>query len=293
VAILGNFVNRALVLTEKYFGGRVPELTDMTAFDKSNIREIGKIKKAVEGSLENYRFREALKNAMDLARLGNKYLADTEPWILIKTDEERVKTILNVSLQITAALSTIIRPFLPDTADKISRFLNTEPFHWEDIGDTELLKDGHKLNKSSLLFEKIDDDVIEKQLEKLAVAKTNNNDMNIDVRPSKSPVTFDAFSKMDIRVGTVLEAQKVPKANKLLQLKIDTGVDVRDVVSGIAEYFETEQIVGKQVAILVNLEPRTIRGIESRGMILMAEDSSGKLTFILPEEHTENGSEIK
>jgi len=293
VAILGNFVNRALVLTEKYFGGRVPELTDLAEYDKISIAEIGKIKKAVEESLENFRFREALKNAMDLARLGNKYLADTEPWILIKTDEERVKTILNVSLQITANLSTLIKPFLPDTAERICRFLNIEPFLWNEIGNANLVEAGHKLNKSSLLFEKIDDDVINKQLAKLIATKTINIGMNENMEPQKSAITFDEFSKMDIRVGTVLEASKVPKANKLLQLKIDTGVDVRVVVSGIAEYFNPKEIVGKQVSILINLEPRTIRGIESRGMILMAEDSSGKLTFVSPGENTENGSEIK
>ena len=293
LAILGNFVNRALVLTEKYFDGRVPELTDLAEYDKVSIAEIAKIKEAVEESLENFRFREALKNAMDLARLGNKYLADTEPWILIKSDEDRVKTILNVSLQITANLSTIIKPFLPATAEKICGFLNVEPFHWDEIGNTNLLGAGHQLNKSALLFEKIDDEVIDKQLAKLRATKTTNIGMNENMKPQKSTITFDEFSKMDIRVGTVLEASKVPKANKLLQLKIDTGVDIRVVVSGIAEYFDPGEIVGKQVSILINLEPRTIRGIESRGMILMAEDSSGKLTFISPGENTENGSEIK
>jgi methionyl-tRNA synthetase len=293
VAILGNFVNRALVLTEKYFGGCVPEIIDLTEYDKSSIEEIGKIKVTVEESLENFRFREALKNAMDMARLGNKYLADTEPWILIKTDEKRVKTILNISLQITANLSTIIKPFLPETAERICQFLNIDSYQWDEIGSTDLLKAGHRLNKSSLLFEKIDDDIIERQLAKLAATKTINNGMNENMKPQKSSVTFDEFTKMDIRVGTVLEAQKVPKANKLLQLKIDTGVDVRTVVSGIAEYFEPEKIIGKQVSILINLEPRTIRGIDSQGMILMAEDTSGKLTFISPAENTENGSEIK
>jgi methionyl-tRNA synthetase len=293
VAILGNFVNRALVLTEKYFEGCVPEIIDLTEYDKSSIEEIGKIKVTVEESLENFRFREALKNAMDMARLGNKYLADTEPWILIKTDEKRVKTILNISLQITANLSTIIKPFLPETAERICQFLNIDSYQWDEIGSTDLLKAGHRLNKSSLLFEKIDDDIIERQLAKLAATKTINNGMNENMKPQKSSVTFDEFTKMDIRVGTVLEAQKVPKANKLLQLKIDTGVDVRTVVSGIAEYFEPEKIIGKQVSILINLEPRTIRGIDSQGMILMAEDTSGKLTFISPAENTENGSEIK
>ncbi len=293
VAILGNFVNRALVLTEKYFEGRVPEIAELTAYDKESIEEIGKIKKAVEESLENFRFREALKNAMDLARLGNKYLADTEPWILIKTDEERVKSIMNISLQITANLSTLIQPFLPVTAERICEFLNIRPYQWDDIGHARLLKAGHQLNHSSLLFEKVDDEVISKQLAKLTATKAINKNMNENIKPQKPSVTFDEFLKMDIRVGTVLEARKVPKADKLLQLKIDTGVDVRTVVAGIAAYFEPEKIIGKQVSILINLEPRTIRGIESQGMILMAEDSSGRLTFISPAENTENGSEIK
>lgn len=293
VAILGNFVNRALVLTEKYFGGIVPEMHDLTDYDKKSIGEIGKIRQAVEESLENFRFREALKNVMDLARLGNKYLADSEPWILIKSDKQRVQTILNISLQITAGLSTLIMPFLPDTAEKLCRFLNIRSFRWDEIGHAELLKAGHKLGKSSLLFDKVEDDIIERQLAKLAATKTGKHHKNKDMKPQKATITFDEFMKMDIRTGTILEAESMPKANKLLKLKIDTGVDVRIVVGGIAEHFDPEKIIGKQVSILINLQPRTIRGIESKGMILMAEDSSGKLTFISPAEQTENGSEIK
>ncbi|MBN2212947.1 MAG: methionine--tRNA ligase [Bacteroidales bacterium] len=293
VAILGNFVNRALVLTEKYFGGLVPEVKHLTDYDKDTIKEIGKIKTSVEKSLEHFRFREALKNAMDLARLGNKYLADSEPWILVKTDKERVQTILNISLQITASLSTIIKPFLPGTADRLCSFLNISSYQWDETGNAELLKPGHKLGKSSLLFEKVEDDIIERQLAKLKSAKTINNNKNKDMKPQKSTITFDEFLKMDIRTGTILEAERVSKANKLLQLKIDTGVDMRVVVAGIAESFEPEKIIGKQVSILINLEPRIIRGIESQGMILMAEDPSGKLTFISPAEKAENGAEIK
>ncbi len=293
VAILGNFVNRALVLTEKYFNGKVPEISDLTDFDKDTIEAITKIKSEVETSLENFRFREALKNAMDLARLGNKYLADTEPWILIKSDENRVKTILNIALQITANLATIVAPFLPHTTEKLIRLLNIGKMKWSDVGHAKILPVGHKLNKSSLLFEKVEDIEIEKQLAKLEATKSKNSHMHVNVKPQKPLVSYEEFSKMDIRTGTILEAIKVPKANKLLQLKIDTGVDVRTVVSGIAEYFEPEKIVGKQVSILINLEPRTIRGIESQGMILMAEDSTGKLTFVSSVENTEEGSEIK
>ncbi|MFO7658763.1 MAG: methionine--tRNA ligase [Bacteroidales bacterium] len=293
VAILGNFVNRALVLTQKYFNGQVPEISILTDYDKATIEEISKIKALVETSLGNFRFREALKNAMDLARLGNKYLADTEPWILIKTDEQRVKTILNIALQITANLTTIVAPFLPFTAEKIRGFLNMKSLTWQETGHAQLLQAGHKLNKPALLFEKIEDEEIEKQLQKLDAIKMANAGNQRNVKPQKLSVSYDDFAKMDIRTGTILEAVKVPKANKLLQLKIDTGVDVRTVVSGIAEYYEPENIIGKQVSILINLEPRKIRGIESQGMILMAEDSTGKLTFVCAAEKTGEGSEIK
>ncbi|MBN2609923.1 MAG: methionine--tRNA ligase [Bacteroidales bacterium] len=293
VAILGNFVNRALVLTQKYFNGQVPEISALNDYDKVTIEEIAKIKASVETSLENFRFREALKNAMDLARLGNKYLADTEPWILIKSDEQRVSTILNIALQITANLTAIAAPFLPFTAEKIRGFLNMKTLTWQESGHAELLPAGHKLNQPSLLFEKIEDEEVEKQLQKLEGIKIANTGKQKNVKPQKPSVSYDEFAKMDIRTGTILEAIKVPKANKLLQLKIDTGVDVRTVVSGIAEYFEPEKIIGRQVSILINLEPRKIREIESQGMILMAEDSAGKLVFVSPAEKTEEGSEIK
>ena len=293
VAILGNFVNRAMVLTHKYFGGKVPGVTSLTDFDKETLTEIGKIRESVESSLENYRLREALKNAMDLARLGNKYLADTEPWKIIKNDEDRVKTILNISLQITAGLSTLVAPFLPFTAKKLTDFLNISAVRWDEIGRPDLVKTGHEIEKPRLLFDKIEDEEIEKQLQKLQQTKAGNSSKKVNVTPQKDPVNYDDFSKMDIRVGTILEAEKVPKTKKLIKLKIDTGIDIRTVVSGIAEFFEPEKIVGKQVNILVNLEPREIRGILSHGMILMAEDSQHKLTFISPDGKTENGSEVK
>ncbi|MBN2349462.1 MAG: methionine--tRNA ligase [Bacteroidales bacterium] len=293
VAILGNFVNRAMVLTHKYFNGKVPEITSLNEYDKNAIVEIATIKEAIENSLENYRFREALKYAIDLARLGNKYLADTEPWILIKTDENRVKTILNISLQITANLATIMEPFLPHTSKKLEEFLNFQALKWDATGHADLLETGHILNKPSLLFEKIEDEEIEKQLLKLAKTKEQNNPKSINANPQKELISYEDFSKLDIRVGTILEAEKVPKTKKLMKLLIDTGIDKRTVVSGIAEFFEPEKIIGKQVSILVNLEPRKLKGIESQGMILMAENADGKLTFVWPAENIENGAEIK
>ncbi|HAN19017.1 MAG: methionine--tRNA ligase [Bacteroidetes bacterium GWC2_33_15] len=293
VAIFGNFVNRTIVLTHKYFGGKVPACEALTDFDKQTLAEIDVIKENLEKSIENFRFREAIKTAMDLARLGNKYLADTEPWKVIKTDEERVKTILNISLQITANLSIIMEPFIPFTAEKLRRFLNIEKLNWALAGNADLLKTGHQIAQAELLFDKIEDEEIEKQIQKLMDSKKANEIANVKVDPAKGNITYDDFSKMDIRVGTILEAERVPKTDKLLKLKIDTGIDVRTVVSGIAIDHKPENIVGKQVSILVNLEPRTIKGIESKGMILMAEDAGGKLNFVIPGEKTSNGSGIK
>ncbi len=293
VAIFGNFVNRALVLTNKYFDGQVPERNELTEYDRYTLSEITTIKEKVEYSLENYRFREALKLAMDLARLGNKYLADTEPWILFKTDQERVKTILNISLQISANLSTLLAPFLPFSAKKLSGFLNTGQFSWKETGSTDLLKKGHRINKPSLLFEKIEDGEIEQQLEKLRASKVNTEDKKPALKPAKEDISYDEFSKLDIRTGTIVKAEKVPKTKKLLKLEIDTGIDQRTVVSGIAEFFDPEKIIGQQVCILVNLQPRKIRGIISQGMILMAENTEGKLSFVMPDKNTENGAEIK
>jgi methionyl-tRNA synthetase len=293
VAILGNFVNRSFVLTHKYYHGEVPSPAEYTQYDKDTLNEINTIKNSVENSLENFRLREALKNAMDLARLGNKYLADTEPWNLYKSDQERVKTIMNIALQITANLSTIISPFLPHTAKKLCDFMQTGPIPWEKTGNETLLKPGHKIHKAGLLFEKIEDKAIEKQLEKLRKTKKMNTTPASEITPQKPHITYDQFSTMDIRIGTILEAEKVPKTQKLVKLLIDTGIDKRTVVSGIAEYFETEKLVGRQVTMLVNLETREIRGIKSQGMILMAEDVNGTLKLIIPENSVRPGSEVK
>ncbi len=292
VAILGNFVNRSVVLTQKYYNGEVPEATGLTSYDKETLDEISKIKTRVETSLESFRLRESLKNAMDLARLGNKYLADTEPWKLQKTDPERVKTIMNISLQITANLSTLIAPFLPNTAAKLVDFLNIDPIPWPQVGTGDLLKPGHVINKAGLLFEKIEDDAIEKQLEKLKKTKESNTQKEAEMIPQKESITYDDFAKLDIRMGTILEAERVPKTDKLMKLTIDTGIDKRTVVSGIAEFFEADSIIGKQVAILINLEPRKLRGIESQGMILMAEDKDGSLKFVTTLDKAEPGSQI-
>jgi methionyl-tRNA synthetase len=293
VAVLGNFVNRALVLTNKYFDGKVPAIGQLSDFDKSTMAEIPKIKEAIEYNLENFRFREALKAFMDLARLGNKYLADTEPWKLIKTDKERTGTILNISLQITANLAILSEPFLPFTAEKTAGFLNLKNRSWKDGGRVDLLETGHLLNEPSLLFSKVEDEAIERQLQKLETSKAKNLADKSTVKEQKENISYDDFSKMDIRVGKILEAVKVPKTKKLMQLKIDTGIDIRTVVSGISEYFEPEAIIGKQICILANLEPREIKGIKSQGMILLAEDAGGKLVFVTPEAMVGNGSEVK
>lgn len=293
VAILGNFVNRALVLTQKNFESKVPALGSLTEFDKQTIAEMPKLKEQIESSLENFRLREALKYTMDFARLGNKYLADTEPWKVIKTDPERVKTILNISLQITANLSAIIESFLPDTAGKIRKMLNIETITWENADKSDNLKANHSLGEPALLFEKIEDSQIEYQVEKLQKTKTANQAITAPVAPQKPNVSFDDFTKMDIRIGTIIEAEKVAKTQKLMRLTIDTGIDKRTVVSGIAEYYEPEKIIGQQVCILVNLEPRKIKGIDSQGMILMAEDANGKLCFASPVEKTGNGAGVK
>ena len=293
VAVLGNFVNRALVLTNKYFDSVVPEAGELTDFDKETLSSISSIKAEVEKSLDSFRIREALKNAMDLARLGNKYLADEEPWKVFKTDKERVKTILNVCLQITANLTVCLEPFLPFSMEKLRGFLNIEKMDWEKLGDTQLLSANHKVNKPELLFEKIEDSVIEAQLQKLLDARKANEIAEAKAAPAKESIEFDEFGKMDIRVGTVLEAEKVAKTKKLLKLKVDTGFDKRTVVSGIAEYYKPEDLIGKQVSILVNLEPKKLRGIESQGMILCAENADGTLSIVEPDQKVKNGSEIK
>ncbi len=292
VAVLGNFVNRILILTQKYFNSEVPELSELTDFDKETLDEILKLKNRVENSLENYRFREAQKFAMDMARLGNKYLADTEPWKVIKTDKSRVGTIMNISLQITANLSLILRPFLPFTVEKIKEFLNFSGGCWEKIGQKDLLSAGHKINKSSLLFEKIEDEIIEKQVNKLTLTRKISENTT-GIMKQKDTISFEDFVKVDIRTATILEAEKVPKTGKLLKLKISTGVDERTLVAGIAEHFDPAEIIGKQISIVLNLEPRKIRGIESQGMILMAETGEGKLTFVSPTEKIPDGCTVK
>jgi len=293
VAILGNFVNRTLVLTNNYYEGKVPERGQTNQNDEAVLKEISKFKENVETALETYKFREALKEAMNLARLGNKYLADAEPWKVIKTDPERVKTIMNIALQITANLTILCEPFLPMSMDKLRRLINLGELKWETAGKIDILKPGHVINKPELLFEKIEDEEITRQIDRLLATKKANEASGSKTVPSKDPVTFDDFSKIDIRTATILEAEKVPKTTKLLKLKIDTGIDVRTIVSGIAEYYEPASIIGKQISIVANLEPRKIKGIESKGMILMAEDKNGKLVMVSPSDKVSNGSMIK
>ncbi len=294
VAILGNFVNRAIVLTHKYYEGKTPEMGSVVdEFDEQSLAEIAVIVNRVQTSLDSFRFREAIKEMMNLARLGNKYLADTEPWKLIKTDEERVKTIMNISLQITANLAVLMEPFIPFSAVKLQNMLNISGLNWSDLGKTDLLQPGHIINKPELLFAKIEDETIQQQLDKLEATKTANEAASKKVAPAKDNISFDDFTKMDIRIGTILEAEKVAKTKKLLKLLIDTGIDKRTVVSGIAEYYQPEDIIGKQVSILVNLAPRKIKGIESQGMILMGEDANGELVFIQPSKEIKPGSEVR
>jgi len=293
VAILGNFVNRTLVLTNNYYKGRVPERINITSQDETIISEISQISKNVETAIENFRFREALKEAMNLARLGNKYLAESEPWKLIKTNPERVKTILNIALQLTANLTIVLDPFIPFSMEKLRGWINTGSPCWTKAGDPDILPAGHMIKKPGLLFEKIEDDAINKQVEKLMATKKSNDTSDQSSVPSKEPVSFDEFTRMDIRTATVLEAEKVPKTTKLLKLKIDTGIDTRTIVSGIAEFFDPQSLIGKQISVVANLEPRKIKGIESKGMILMAEDKDGRLVLVAPLEKVSNGSMIK
>jgi len=293
VAILGNFVNRTLVLTNNYYEGKVPERGVTDSNDNAVLNEIIRIKENVEISLESFRFREALKEAMNLARLGNKYLADAEPWKVIKTNPERVKTIMNIALQITVNLTIVCEPFLPFSMEKLRGWINLNELKWNDAGKSDLLKPGHVINRPGLLFEKIEDEEITRQIDKLLATKKANEAAGAKTTPGKDPIVFDDFSKIDIRTATILEAEKVPKTTKLLKLRIDTGIDIRTIVSGIAEYYEPETIIGKQISIVANLEPRKIKGIESKGMILMAEDKNGKLVMVAPSEKVSNGSMIK
>ena len=270
VAILGNFVNRALVLTEKYFQGQVPAAGELTDYDRQTLQEFADVKTNVERLLDSFHFRDAQREAMNLARIGNKYLADTEPWKLAKTDMNRVATIMNIALQITANLAIVFEPFLPFSMEKLNKMLNVEPLGWERLGSTDLLPAGHQLGKAELLFEKIDDSVIEAQIQKLLDTKKANEEANYQAKPIRENITFDDFTKLDIRVGTVLECAKVPKADKLLQFRIDDGLEKRTIVSGIAQHYKPEELVGKQVCFIANLAPRKLKGIVSEGMILSA-----------------------
>lgn len=293
VAILGNFVNRVMVLSHKYFDGKVLMGSAYNATDLTVFEDLAKFPGLINQSIGNYRFREAMSQFINAARLGNKYLAEEEPWKAIKEDPERVKTVLNVASQIVANLAILAQPFLPKTATKLFEMLNLESTGWDNAGKSDLLADGHQLGAVQLLFDKITDEQVEAQLNKLAEAKANNAKVVVPAAPVKSNITFDDFMKLDIRVGTILEAEKVAKTKKLLKLKIDTGIDQRTVVSGIAEFFKPEEIVGKQVSILVNLEPREIKGIQSQGMILMAEDSDGRLDFVNPNTSIIPGSTVR
>ena len=291
VAILGNFVNRALVLTNKYYDGEVPAPGTLLENDEAVLSEIQKITASVEKSIESFRFREAVKLAMDLARLGNKYLADTEPWKVIKTDQERVKTIMYIALQITAALSLLLQPFLPFSMEKLRKFIGYSETAWETLGQAELLQPGHRISQPDLLFEKIEDEAIDKQLEKLKKTKEAGQ-KEVYVTPQKPEITFDDFTKMDIRTATILEAEKVPKTKKLLKMVVDTGIGIRTIVSGIAGHYEPEDLPGKKVCVLTNLAPRNIKGIESQGMILLSENNDGQLFFIEPGKDAHNGAEV-
>lgn len=286
VAILGNFINRVVVLTNKYYEGVVPAPSHFTEVDQETLDALKKYPEIISSSLERYRFREAAQEFMNLARLGNKYLADEEPWKVIKQDEERVKTIMYVALQIATALAVLSEPFLPFTSGKLKSILAaSNELGWNDVIEKEtLLAADHKINQSQLLFRKIEDSEIQKQLDKLEATKKANENENKAVTPQKDTITFDDFTKLDMRVGTILEAEKMPKTKKLLVLKVDTGIDTRTIVSGISESFKPEDIIGKKVTVLVNLAPRPLRGVESQGMILMTENKEGKLVFVNPDE---------
>lgn len=294
VAVFGNFVNRALVLTSKYFEGHVPALGDLTDFDRETLSELSTTRAAIERELDNFHFREALKEAMNLARLGNKYLADTEPWKLAKTDLARVATILNISLQITANLAIAFAPFLPMSSERLCQMLQIALPSWEDLGRADLMPVGHTLGEPHLLFEKIEDEVIEAQVQKLLKTKAENEAAEATAAPVAAPIAFEDFQKLDIRVGTVLECTKVPKADKLLQFRLDDGLGGRTIISGLAEHYAPEDLVGKQVCFIANLPPRKLRGVESQGMILSTLDAAtGKLHIITPQQGVAPGSEVK
>ena len=290
VAVYGNFVNRALQLTQKYYNGVVPACGELTEYDQATLDEFKDVKVKVEELLDNFKFRDAQKEAMNLARIGNKYIADYEPWKVIKTDPERVKTIIYISLQLTANLAIAFEPFLPFSSEKLRHMLNMETFEWAQLGNTNLLQEGHQLNQPELLFEKIEDAAIEAQIQKLLDTKKANEEANYKAEPIKENIPFEDFEKLDIRVGTVLECTKVPKADKLLCFKIADGLENRTIVSGIAKYYKPEELVGKQVCFIANLAPRKLKGIESQGMILSAVNHDGSLSVITPEKEVKPGS---
>ncbi len=325
VAIFGNFVNRAVVLTHKYFEGKVPAAGELTDVDRETLAEIPALRESLEKNIENYRFREALKDAMQIARVGNKYISDSEPWKLAKTDLARTGTILNVCLQLCADLAIAFEPFTPFACERLRKMLNVQPaakskgpgrvpqgepgpgiafptanaptIDWEQLGASDILPEGHQLGEAELLFAKIEDDVIQKQLDRLAAIKAEiearaKAELAKQVTPQKEECTFEDFEKMDIRTATVLEAERVPKTDKLLKLTIDTGIDKRVIVSGIAEYYSPEDMLGKQICILANLKPRVIKGIESKGMILMAKQNDGTMRFVTPQEAVCNGAQV-
>uniref|UniRef100_UPI0031D3BC39 methionine--tRNA ligase n=2 Tax=unclassified Flavobacterium TaxID=196869 RepID=UPI0031D3BC39 len=320
VAVFGNFINRVVVLTNKYYDGIIPTPNEFTEVDEQTLAELKAYPAVISSSVERYRFREALGELMNVARLGNKYLADEEPWKVMKDNPERVKTQMYVALQIAAALSVLAEPFLPFTAAKLSKILNLadlkehfagfskflkekdreakdifidKTLGWNDISEnSDLLPAGHKIGEAELLFAKIEDEEIQKQIDKLEATKTANLAENKQAEPQKDLIQFEDFAKMDIRIGTILEAEKMPKANKLLVLKVDTGIDIRTIVSGIAESFSPEEIIGKRVSVLANLAPRALRGVESQGMILMTTNAEGKLVFVNPDADAPNGATV-
>lgn len=292
VAVYGNFVNRALVLTQKYFGGKVPPCGELTEQDKEIIAEFRDVKTKVEELLEKFRFRDAQKEAMNLARIGNKYLADSEPWKVFKTDPKRVETILNLSLQLVANLAIAFEPFLPFSSEKLRSMINMPDLKWDHLGQTDLLAAGHELNKPELLFEKIEDEVVEAQIKKLEETKKANEAANYKAAPIRADVDIEEFSKMDLRVGTVLECEKVPKADKLLRFLIDDGLEKRQILSGIAKYYKPEELLGKQVVFIANLPARKLRGLDSQGMILSAVNNDGSLSVITVDRPVKPGSEV-
>lgn len=293
VAILGNFVNRTMVLTHKYFEGKVPQRHELNANDEHTLEQIAQYPEKIGTLVETYKFRDALFELMNLARLGNKYLTENEPWKTFKTDVERTATVLNISLQICANLAVLMEPFVQFAAFKLQKMLNLDKYKWYEAGKADMMESGHILDKPELLFERIEDEQIEKQLEKLRASKKQNLIDNATVQDQKKDISFDDFSTMDIRVGTILAAEKVAKTKKLLKLTVDTGIDKRTIVSGIAEYYKPEDIIGRQVSVLVNLAPKELKGIESRGMLLMAENADGELCFVAPEKKFKPGSTIR